>query len=217
MTRYDGALEKDDRTEKFEMLLGKGGRALARRDRVLRGLIRTHGLPRFRPHDNYFPTLVDAIISQQISSRAADSISRRLLEALGGVFDPRIMAEVPDELLRGAGISPQKLGYLRSLTAHVLENSLRLADLPALPDDEVIDELTAVKGIGVWTAQMFLIFSLGRLDVLPVGDLGVQRGMQLAYGLQSSPKPREMERLAEENGWSPYRSIASWYMWRVVG
>jgi len=217
VTRYDGAIEKDNGLEKFEMLLGKGGRALSRRDPVLRGLIRTHGLPRFRPHENYFPTLVNAIISQQISSRAADSISRKLLEALGGVFDPRIMAEIPDELLRGAGISPQKLGYLRSLTTHVLENTLRLDDLGSLSDDEVIAELTAVKGIGVWTAHMFLIFSLGRLDVLPTGDLGVQRGMQVAYGLESSPKPREMERLAEEKGWAPYRSIASWYMWRVVG
>jgi DNA-3-methyladenine glycosylase II len=200
----------------FESTLQQAARTLSRRDPVLRPLIRQHGLPTFRPHDDYFDTLVDAIISQQISGRAAESIMRRFRDAVGGLLAPNIIAEVPDELLRGAGISPQKLGYLRSLCDHVLDNRLRLASLASLSDEEVTGELTEVKGIGVWTAQMFLIFSLGRLDVLPVGDLGVQRGAQILYNLPELPKPKELTQLAEERKWAPYRTVASWYMWRAT-
>jgi DNA-3-methyladenine glycosylase II len=200
----------------FETDLQKAVNALSRRDPVLRPLVRERGLPTFRPHGDHFDTLVKAIVSQQISSRAARSIMLRLREAFGGMFAPHLIVEAPDELLRSAGVSPQKLGYLRSLSEHVLERSLELDRLEAMPDDAVIAELTAIKGIGVWTAQMFLIFSLGRLDVLPVADLGVQRGAQIAYGLEELPKPRGVAELAERNRWAPYRSVASWYMWRVA-
>ncbi|MEP7217811.1 MAG: DNA-3-methyladenine glycosylase [Bacteroidota bacterium] len=201
--------------ESFLEELARGARTLSRRDPVLRPLIKEHGLPTFRPHMDYYTTLVDSIISQQISSRAAESIRRKLLDAFGGFFEPKTMLQAPDELLRGAGISPQKLGYLRSLAEHVTDGRLDLPNLPTLTDDEVAAELTAVKGIGIWTAQMFLIFSLGRLDVFPVGDLGVKRGLKIAYSLPEMPTPGQAEALAEEHRWSPYRSIVSWYMWRV--
>jgi DNA-3-methyladenine glycosylase II len=123
---------------------------------------------------------------------------------------------VPDELIRGAGISPQKLGYLRSLAEHVVGGRLELGRLSELPDEEVIAELTDIKGIGVWTAQMFLIFSLGRLDVLPTGDLGVRKGMQIAYGFDELPVARQMEEIANTNRWAPYRSVGTWYMWRAM-
>jgi DNA-3-methyladenine glycosylase II len=216
VTPKSTATGENDALVEFEGALAKGMRALGRRDPALRPLIKAHGMPTFRPHANYFDTLVNSIISQQISGSAAESIKRKLLAALGGAYDPRIIAEVPDELLRGAGISPQKLGYLRSLAEHFLDGRIRASELPGLSDEEVIAELTDIKGIGVWTAHMFLMFSLGRLDVLPVGDLGVQRGIQITYGLDVLPKPREVEAFAAEKGWAPYRSIASWYMWRVV-
>jgi DNA-3-methyladenine glycosylase II len=200
----------------FEATLQKAASTLSRRDPALRPLIKEHGLPTFRPHSDYFDTLVKAIIGQQISSSAARSIMEKFRGAVGGILEPTLIAEVPDELLRGAGISPQKLGYLRSLCHHILNDELRLASLASLSDEEVTHELTAVKGIGVWTAQMFLIFSLGRLDVLPVGDLGVQRGIQHIYGLPEMPKPRQVEELAERQKWAPYRSVASWYMWRAA-
>lgn len=200
----------------FEEELGKGARLLSRRDPVLRPIIKRHGIPSFRPHVDYFDTLVDSVVSQQISSKAAESILRKLREAMGGFFDPKTIIEAPDEVIRGAGISPQKLGYLRSLAAHVVEGRLELERLPELPDERIIAELTDIKGIGIWTAQMFLIFSLGRLDVLPTGDLGVRKGMQVAYGLDELPVPRRIEEIAEANRWAPYRSIAVWYMWRAA-
>jgi DNA-3-methyladenine glycosylase II len=199
----------------FEATLQKAANTLSRRDPALRPLIKQHGLPTFRPHSDYFDTLVKAIIGQQISSSAARSIMEKFRQAVGGILMPNSIAEVPDELLRGAGISPQKLGYLRSLCQHILNDELQLASLASLSDEEITRELTAVKGIGVWTAQMFLIFSLGRLDVLPIGDLGVQRGAQHLYGLPELPKPRQVEELAERQNWAPYRSVAAWYMWRV--
>lgn len=199
----------------FVETLRKGARLLARRDPVLRPLVKSYGIPTFRPHADYFDTLVDSVISQQISGRAAESILRKLREALGGFFDPNVMMAAPDELIRSAGVSPQKLGYLRSLALHVADRRLDLDHLPSLSDQEIIQELTAIKGIGVWTAQMFLIFSLGRLDVFPTGDLGVRRGMKNSYLLEELPPPRTMEEIAGRNQWAPYRSIASWYMWRA--
>lgn len=209
----DSAIGAED--DPFVASLWKGARTLARRDPALRPLVKAHGIPTFRPHADYFDTLVDSVISQQISGRAAESILRKLRESLGGFFDPGVMMAAPDELIRGAGVSPQKLGYLRSLAAHVDGGALDLGGLAARSDEEVIGDLTAIKGIGVWTAQMFLIFSLGRLDLLPTGDLGVRRGMRNLYMLEDLPAPRQMEALAERNRWAPYRSIASWYMWRA--
>lgn len=200
----------------MEAELQKAVRALGRRDPVIRGLARTHGLPRFRPHDDYFGTLVESIVSQQISSRAAATVYGKLQAAIGGVWDPRLLLELPEETLRGVGLSGQKVGYLRSLAGLVASGELDLAHLASHSDEEIVRELTRVKGIGVWTAQMFLIFSLARLDVLPVADLGVQKGMQFAYDLSELPTPSKVSEIADERGWAPYRSVASWYMWRVV-
>ena len=203
------------RMELFVTELERGAKLLARRDTCLKPLLKEHGLPTFRPHDDYFATLVDSVISQQISGSAAESILRKTRAALGGVFDPAAIVAVPDETLRGAGVSPQKLRYLRSLSEHVIDGRLRLDRLPSQTDEEVVAALTDVMGIGVWTAHMFLIFSLGRLDVLPTGDLGVRRGALNLYGLEELPTPRQLEAIAEERRWAPYRSIASWYMWRA--
>jgi DNA-3-methyladenine glycosylase II len=119
-----------------------------------------------------------------------------------------------DEAFRGAGVSRQKAGYLRDLAQHVVDGSLDFEGIGDAADEEVAERLTAVKGIGEWSAHMFLMFQLGRPDVLPVGDLGVRTGMRIAYGLEETPGPKEALTIGEP--WAPYRSVASWYMWRAA-
>jgi DNA-3-methyladenine glycosylase II len=188
-------------------------RVLARRDPVLRDLMRAHGpcgLARVTRQDP-FHALVHAIIAQQLSVKAAASIERRFVALCGGAAIPAVIAATADDAIRQAGLSIQKLGYLRDLCARVLDGSLRLDALGALPDDDVVSTLTQVKGIGRWTAEMFLMFRLQRPDVLPVGDLGIVRAVQRAYGLRSAPKADRLVALGER--WRPYRSIACWYLW----
>jgi len=199
--------------ELFEGALARATRALVRRDPFFRPLVKRYGLPTFRPHGRLFATLAQSIIGQQISGRAAESILRKVREALGGIITPRALDGVADETLRACGVSPQKLGYLRSLVEHVNDGSLQLVRMRELPDPEVVAELVAVRGIGEWTAHMFLIFSLGRLDVFPTGDLAVRKGVQLLLGRTEPITPREALAVAEERRWGPARSIASWYLW----
>jgi DNA-3-methyladenine glycosylase II len=194
----------------------KAQRHLARRDPVLKHLIAAVGPCTLWFEPSHFAALVRSIISQQISTRAAASIRTRLQEALApaGVTPQAILA-APDETLRGAGLSGAKARSLRDLAEKVHSGALPLDDLAALTDDEVIERLLPVRGIGRWTAQMFLIFSLGRLDVLPVGDLGLRAGVRRHYRLAELPTPAELEELARP--WQPYRSVATWYMWRSLG
>jgi DNA-3-methyladenine glycosylase II len=158
-----------------------------------------------------FQALVHAIISQQLSTRAAATIASRVDALLGGVPAPAGLAEVSDAQLRAAGLSGQKVGYLRALSTHVTDGSLVLEALGAMPDEAVIDALTQVKGIGRWTAEMFLMFRLHRADVLPVGDLGIGKAVQRAYRLRTLPSPTRLLRIGES--WRPYRSVACWYLW----
>lgn len=168
-----------------------------------------------RPADHY-GTLVRSIVGQQLSTRAAASIYARLLERFGGQAPTpeEVLSDDPDELRAAAGLSHAKVRYLRSLAEHVLDGSLELDRLPDLPDDEVIAELTAVKGIGVWSAHMFLMFHLHRPDVLPVGDLGIRRAVKLRYGLDELPTPAELTQIAEP--WRPHRTLACIYLWRSL-
>jgi DNA-3-methyladenine glycosylase II len=172
------------------------------------------GGPR-RPDDRY-AALVRSITGQQLSVKAAASIWRRLLDRYGGhVPTPeQILADDPDELRVAAGFSRAKVAYLRSLAEHVIGGELALDRLPDLPDGEVIRELTAIKGIGEWTAHMYLMFTLHRPDVLPTGDLGVRNAVARAYGLDAPPTPAELTELAEP--WRPHRTRASLYLWRSL-
>lgn len=191
---------------------------LVRRDPILRPLIKHHGPCQLRPHTRYFETLVEAIISQQLSSKAATTILNRfkaLYESNRFPTTAQILT-TDSERLRSVGISGQKISYLKDLAVRAEDGTLRLARLTRLSDQEVIDMLVKVKGIGVWTAQMFLIFSLGRLNILPVGDLGVRRAIERLYGFAQIPKTDEIERIAMERQWHPYCSVASWYLWRSV-
>ena len=168
-----------------------------------------------RPTGTHYDALMRAIIYQQLSGKAAGTIHRRFC-ALYPRNRPRaeLVLATSDDALRGAGLSRQKIGYLRDLSAKVADGSLPLAHLGRLPDDEIIAHLTQVKGIGRWTAQMFLSFRLGRPDVLPELDLGIQNAMHRAYGLKKRPLPKDVLRLGEK--WHPHASLACWYMWRSL-
>jgi DNA-3-methyladenine glycosylase II len=192
----------------------KARRLLARRDPVLAGLMRRQGdcgLAEAQ-HTEPFRALVHAIIAQQLSSKAAATIERRVHALLGKrTPSPAAFAPIADTDLRAAGMSSQKIRYLRGLCARVENGGLDLEALHGLPDEDVIAALTQVKGIGRWTAEMFLMFRLHRPDVLPVGDLGIVRAVQRAYGLRKAPTPERLLRLGEP--WRPYRSVACWYLW----
>jgi DNA-3-methyladenine glycosylase II len=190
-------------------------------DPVLAQLIATVGpLPDARdgrpdPSDHY-GALLRSIVGQQLSVLAARAIYGRLTARFDGrpPTPQQILADDPEELRAAAGLSRAKVGFLRSLAAHATSGELELDRLDALHDEEVISELVAVKGIGLWSAQMFLMFHLERPDVLPIGDLGIRRAMERAYGLPELPLPAQMEEIAEP--WRPYRTLASRYLWRSL-
>jgi DNA-3-methyladenine glycosylase II len=170
---------------------------------------------RGRPTDHW-GVLIRAILGQQVSTRAADAMFRKLTERFGGRLPTpaELLADDPDELRPAVGLSRAKTTYLRSLAEHVLDGSLQLESLSELPDDEVITELTAVKGIGTWSADVFLIFHLGRPDVLAVGDLAIRRAAMNLYALPALPSPAELEAIAEP--WRPWRTLGSLYLWRSL-
>jgi DNA-3-methyladenine glycosylase II len=189
-------------------------RLLARRDPVMRDLMRAHGPCGLAAaqHADPFRALLRAIIGQQLSTKAAATINARVNAICpGGVPTPAAVAALSDEQLRGCGLSGQKLRYVRDLCARVADGSLPLHDLQHLPDAAVIEMLTTVKGVGRWTAEMFLIFRLHRPDVLPLGDLGIIKAVQRAYGLRKAPSSDRLTKIGE--AWRPYRSIACWYLW----
>ncbi len=193
-------------------------RYLGRHDPVLRALMRRAGPCRLRPHRRYFETLLQSIVGQQLSGKAADAIWAKVCSRFprGRCPRPEALLAAPDEVLRGAGLSRAKVRSVKDLCAHVVDGRLDLHHLSRQSDAHIVESLVAVRGIGEWTAHMFLMFSLCRLDVLPTGDLGVRKGCQKLYGLETLPTPKEVAALADERGWAPYRSVASWYMWRVL-
>lgn len=169
---------------------------------------------RGRPPDAY-GALVRSIIGQQLSTKAAATIYGRVAELYGGTTPtPQQIIDTDPDTLRAAGLSRAKAAYLRSLAEHVIDGDLPIDDLAELPDEQVYAVLTAVKGLGRWTVDMFMIFHLGRPDVLPVGDLGIRKAMQIEYGLDRLPTPDEMERIAQP--WHPHRSLASLYLWESL-
>ncbi len=188
-------------------------RHLRRADPVMRGIVQRVGPLAIESRGNVYQSLLRAVLYQQLAGAAASAIERRFLGLYGGrVPKPAQLIATPPEALRTAGLSRQKAGYLHSLAEHAARGELRDARLARAPDDEVIAAVTRVKGIGPWTADMLLMFCLGRPDVLPVGDLGIQRMMRDAYALDALPDAAEMTRIAEP--WRPYRSAGTWYLWR---
>lgn len=197
----------------FRRTVVEAGLAHLRRDADMRQLIEQVGPFALRTERDRFGILVRSIISQQISTKAARSIRLRLQALVApDRLTPENILALPDEALRGAGLSPQKLVYIRDLCAHVSDGRVCLRTIGRLSDEEVIESLVTVKGIGRWTAQMFLIFSLGRPDVLAHDDLGIRAALKRMHGLEELPDKATCLRLAEP--WRPYASIASWYCWR---
>jgi DNA-3-methyladenine glycosylase II len=185
-----------------------------RKDPVLARILKEAGPFAMQYREPRFDTLVRSIVYQQLSGKVASVIYGRLLEATGGEVTPAAIMKLRVEKMRKLGLSGQKTLYIRELAKHTRRGKVTFESLLDLHDEGVIEHLTQVKGIGVWTAQMFLMFALRRPDVLPVADLGIRTAMMKAWNLPELPKPAEMERLAE--GWKPYRSIACWYLWRFL-
>jgi DNA-3-methyladenine glycosylase II len=189
---------------------------LAAREPVIATLVSAAGPIRLRPpHDTHFAALVRAITYQQLAGAAASSIHGRVIGVLNGVVEPAVLLSTPEEALRQAGLSANKLASLRDLAAKVLDGTVVLdaRRLARESDEEVVARLTTVRGIGEWTAHMFLMFQLRRLDVWPVGDLGVRKGYSLAWKV---PMPSAKELLPLGEPLRPYRSVAAWYCWRAV-
>jgi DNA-3-methyladenine glycosylase II len=192
----------------------KARRHLARRDPVLKKLIASIGPCTLQLNQDYFTSLVRSIVAQQISTKAARSIFNRLRDTVREL-KPAAILQASDEALRLAGLSESKRRSLRDLAEKVHSGAVPLTELHTMEDEDVIEKLVPVRGIGRWTAQMFLIFSLGRLDVLAVDDLGLRVGVQRHYGLAERPGKKQLEAVGEP--WRPYRSIATWYFWRSFG
>ena len=191
-------------------------RHLAKADARLAPVIAKHGPPTMKPTKDAVQSLARAIVGQQLSGKAADTIWGRVLDLYPKRTFPK-PAEIlatPDTALRGAGLSGAKTAAIKDLARHVVEAKIVPAKLPKLTDAQVSELLLPVRGIGPWSVDMFLMFALARPDVLPVGDLGVRKGMQLHFKLRSLPEADRMIKLAEP--WRPFRSVAAWYMWRLL-
>lgn len=190
-------------------------RALAGADPVLSTFIETIGPCLLCPAPDPFVALVEAIISQQLSVKAADTIFQRLVSICPRrSITPKAIFSVPESALRSVGLSRQKMSYMKDLAERWIAGEIRPKEFHLLPDEEIVTRLIRVKGIGRWTAEMFLIFALNRTDVLPVDDLGLKKAVQQAYGLRKLPSPERIQKIAKP--WRPYRSIATWYLWKSL-
>jgi len=187
---------------------------LKKSDPILRAIIERVGPCRIEYDEPTFHSVAQAIIYQQLNGRAAETIFDRFTKAAGDPVTPEGILKMSAEQMRAVGLSKQKSSYLRDLAEKTQAGLLEFDRMPQMADAEVIEHLIRVKGVGVWTAHMFLIFTLRRADILPVGDYGVQAAIKKAYRKRKLPKPKDMEKIAK--AWSPYRSIACWYLWRSL-
>lgn len=190
---------------------------LRRADPVLGRLIDRVGPFKLMRRPGPYASLIRTILFQQLAGAAAFAIQRRFFGLYGDPDtppSPQQLLEATEDQLRAAGVSRQKAGYLHDLALRISERRLDLKAMPSLSDDDVIQQVTEVKGLGEWSAHMFLMFHLGRPDILPAGDLGVRNGMRIAYGLDATPTPSKAREIGAP--WAPYRSVASWYMWRAA-
>lgn len=200
-----------------ETTLKKAAEHLAAHDAMLARVIKKAGVCTIQPHTNYYQELVDSIISQQLSIKAAATIFNRFKALFGKAFPtPKQILTKDIGELRSAGLSRAKATYVRDLAQHVLDGKLMFDQFDRLSNQEVIKELVAVKGIGEWTAHMFMMFCMGRLDILAHGDLGIKNGIQRLYGLDHQPSAQEIIELAGQKHWHPYETVACWYVWHSI-
>lgn len=197
--------------------LQKAMQYLQRQDAVLEPVIAEFGTPDFAPHTDYYAALVNSIIGQQLSVKAAATIKQRFMDLFDGELPtPEAILNKQHEELRAAGLSNAKVTYVRDLAEHIVDSRIHFNDIPEQTNDEILNMLTDVKGIGEWTVHMFLMFCVGRLDVLPVGDLGIRSGIRKLYGFDDLPTPAEVASVADKYSWQPYASVASWYIWQSL-
>jgi DNA-3-methyladenine glycosylase II len=190
---------------------------LSSHDPILAKIIASYKQPDFMPHNNYYQALVDSIISQQLSVKAAASIEKRFKDSFDGDFPtPEQLLSRDIEQLRSLGLSRPKASYIQDLAQKIIDGTVEFSTIDTLSNDEITTELTKVKGIGEWTAHMFLLFCMGRSDVLPVGDLGIRNGIKKLYDFDHVPTPDEVREVAMKHGWHPYESTASWYIWQSL-
>ena len=191
-------------------------RHLSHADKRIEKLIDKFGPPNFNLMNNYYESLIRSIVYQQLSGKAAYIIYERFLDLF--VFDiypePKDILAVSIEMLRSSGLSYQKVNYIRDLSEKWQDGTMNLTDIDSMTDEEISSELIKVKGIGQWTADMFLMFTLGRPDVFPFGDLGIQKGVMILTNMNRLPTQKEMERKTKK--WQPYRTVAAWYLWKLV-
>jgi DNA-3-methyladenine glycosylase II len=187
---------------------------LRKADPVLARVIRAVGPYAIVKREPTIETLCRSIVSQQVSGKAAASVFAKFKKAVGRSFSAKNILKLSPEEMRACGLSQQKAAYIRDLAERTLRKEIDFRRLPAMSDEEVVEHLTRIKGVGVWTAQMFLLFALERPNVLPTADLGVRNAIQRAYALETPPKAAEMLTIAQS--WHPYCSIATWYLWRSL-
>jgi DNA-3-methyladenine glycosylase II len=195
-------------------LMRKAINHLKKSDPVLAGIIEGIGPCRIEYGEPTFASLAEAIVYQQLNGKAAMTIFNRFADLAGRPLMPEGILKLTEAQMRSAGLSKQKLSYIRSLAELTARGEVEFHHFPDMPDEKVIEELTRVKGVGTWTAQMFLMFTLRRMDVLPTGDFGIQMAMRKHYRKRKMPKPAVMEKIARP--WSPYRTIACWYLWKSI-
>lgn len=202
----------------FDERLKKAVRHLKRNDKKLAEVIKKVGHCTLKPQTAPFESIIDAIISQQLSMYSAQAIFNRFINyfTTKNFPEPEDIIKANTEDLRQIGISYAKIRSIKDLSEKVLAGEIHLEKFNELSDAEIINELIKVKGIGRWTAHMFLIFSLGRMNVLPTEDLGIRKGIQILYRLRNLPDEKKVKLIAQKNNWSPYCSIASWYIWRSL-
>ena len=199
---------------KFEIL--KGIEHLSKQDKVLSTLIKNYGICNLQPHKKYYNLLLRSIVGQQLSVIAAESIAKKFFKYFTGKPTPEEIIKTPHDKLRSLGLSNAKVKYVKDLSQKILDGEIKLIGFTSKTDEEIIEDLTKVKGIGVWTVHMFLIFTLGRMNVLPYSDLGIRKGVMLNYGLKKLPDEKKLFKIAKINNWHPYCSIASIYLWQSL-
>lgn len=201
----------------FEAKLRTAEKHLSLVDKKLDRVIKASGPCHIKPHKDYYGELVGSIVGQQLSAKAGAVIWQRVLDLFDGKMPtPEQLIAVDPDKIRQCGVSRPKISYMKDLAEHILDGRLDLDHISTMPNEQLIEQLTAVKGIGEWSAHMFMLFGLGRLDILPVGDLGVRKAIQKLYLLSNLPDSAEIVTIANKNRWHPYESVAAWYLWQSL-
>lgn len=201
----------------FEKQLEKAAKHLAANDKKLAPVIAASGPCAIKPHTDHYGELVSNIVGQQLSTKAAYAIWQRVLALFDGQMPtPEQLIKIDGQKLRDVGLSWNKVKYVKDIAEHILDGRLDMTHISTMPNDQLIEQLTAVKGIGEWSAHMYMMFGLGRLDILPTGDLGIKKAVQKLYGLKSLPDAAKIITIANKNKWHPYESVASCYLWQSL-